>query len=256
MILLMTLKPVIIFGGLPSVGSSTLAKRMASSLDLEYVYVGKIFREMCIKDGHCDQNKINTPEFEDQLSYYVNNILKNDTEVDIKVDAQILKQIIDTDKPLLVEGRTISALVTKQNINVVLKIWVKADLKSRINRFKDKFPNVKWNEEHIKQTLLTRDKADAQRYQKLYGINLFKPENYNDIIFDTTGINVDQSYMALTTNPIFKEKIKKLFDFYPTYDVVYRWKCLVCGYTYEGFKPIKICPNCGNIDPSKFQDLD
>ena len=102
---------------------------------------------------------------------------------------------------------------------------------------------------------MTRDNADHKRYLKAYGIDIFKPEQFNDIIFDNSFDNVDKAYMALTTNNVFKEHIKKLFDFYPTYDVVYRWKCLVCGYTYEGFKPVRICPNCGNIDPAKFQDL-
>ncbi len=252
----MELNPVIIFGGLPSVGSSTLAKKVASSLDLEYVYVGKIFRQMCIDSGHCPEEQENNPIFEEKFAEYINNVVNKDPEVDLKVDSQILAKIKTTEKPILVEGRTIAALVTKQKIPVVLKIWINADMPSRIKRFKYKFKNLAWDDEKIKQTLLTRDNADAKRYQKTYGFDLFKPENYNDIIFDTSGKNVDESYLALTNNEIFRKHIKQLFDFYPTYDVVYRWKCLVCGYTYEGFKPVKICPNCGNIDPVKFQDLD
>ena len=252
----MDLKPVIIFGGLPSVGSTSLARRVAGSLNLEYIYVGKIFREMCVEDGYCPQGDMNTPEFEAHLSEYVNAI-KDNKEIDNRVDSNILKKILHADKPLLVEGRTISALATKQGIPVVLRIWVSASIESRISRFKQKFANTdtKWDDEKIKQTLLTRDNADHERYLKTYGIDIFKPEQYNDIIFDNSFDNVDKAYMSLTTNDVFKDHIKKLFDFYPTYDVVYRWKCLVCGYTYEGFKPVRICPNCGNIDPAKFQDL-
>jgi rubrerythrin len=33
-----------------------------------------------------------------------------------------------------------------------------------------------------------------------------------------------------------------------------RWKCLACGYLYEGVNPIKVCPKCGNEDPDKFDD--
>jgi len=33
-----------------------------------------------------------------------------------------------------------------------------------------------------------------------------------------------------------------------------RWKCLVCGYTYEGREPLLKCPRCGNADPDKFGD--
>ncbi len=35
-----------------------------------------------------------------------------------------------------------------------------------------------------------------------------------------------------------------------------RWKCLNCGYTYEGFNKALKCPKCFNEDPDKFADVD
>jgi rubrerythrin len=35
-----------------------------------------------------------------------------------------------------------------------------------------------------------------------------------------------------------------------------RWKCLVCGYLYEGVTRLKVCPKCGNQDPDKFEDAE
>lgn len=35
-----------------------------------------------------------------------------------------------------------------------------------------------------------------------------------------------------------------------------RWKCLVCGYLYEGVSMLKVCPKCGNDDPDKFEDAE
>lgn len=35
-----------------------------------------------------------------------------------------------------------------------------------------------------------------------------------------------------------------------------RWKCLVCGYVYEGVTPLKVCPKCGNSDVDKFDDVE
>lgn len=32
------------------------------------------------------------------------------------------------------------------------------------------------------------------------------------------------------------------------------WKCLVCGYVYEGQREVTTCPRCGNSDPDKFED--
>jgi rubrerythrin len=33
-----------------------------------------------------------------------------------------------------------------------------------------------------------------------------------------------------------------------------RWKCLKCGFVYEGQKPLNVCPRCGNDDPDLFGD--
>ena len=35
-----------------------------------------------------------------------------------------------------------------------------------------------------------------------------------------------------------------------------RWKCLKCGYLYEGIQELKKCPKCGNDNPDLFQDAD
>lgn len=35
-----------------------------------------------------------------------------------------------------------------------------------------------------------------------------------------------------------------------------RWKCLECGYLYEGVSRLKVCPKCGNQDPDKFEDAE
>lgn len=35
-----------------------------------------------------------------------------------------------------------------------------------------------------------------------------------------------------------------------------RWKCLVCGFVYEGRQALHKCPKCGNEDPDKFGDID
>lgn len=32
------------------------------------------------------------------------------------------------------------------------------------------------------------------------------------------------------------------------------WKCLQCGFVYEGQKAVSKCPRCGNDDPDKFSD--
>jgi rubrerythrin len=33
-----------------------------------------------------------------------------------------------------------------------------------------------------------------------------------------------------------------------------RWKCMKCGFVYEGKEPVNVCPKCGNDDPDLFDD--
>ncbi|HEQ65282.1 MAG TPA: hypothetical protein ENN64_00435 [bacterium] len=35
-----------------------------------------------------------------------------------------------------------------------------------------------------------------------------------------------------------------------------RWRCTNCGFLYEGVRPLRKCPKCGNTDPDKFEDAD
>ncbi len=35
-----------------------------------------------------------------------------------------------------------------------------------------------------------------------------------------------------------------------------RWKCLNCGFVYEGVQELKKCPKCGNENPDLFGDVD
>ncbi len=35
-----------------------------------------------------------------------------------------------------------------------------------------------------------------------------------------------------------------------------RWKCLNCGYLYEGSNKVRKCPRCGNENPDLFEDAD
>ncbi len=72
--------------------------------------------------------------------------------------------------------------------------------------------------------------------------------NSNDTtsnISPTVPVNNGQSIPAVPTDSQLVEDL----------DIRWlRWKCLVCGYVYEGAVPMKVCPKCGNSDLDKFDD--
>ncbi len=252
------LKPVVIIDGLTSSGSSSVAKRIAQTLDLKHFSGGQLYRQLCIDLGHCPKD-LNDPGFDDAYVTFLKKIVPKHQEYDLMIDKKFLELVKNAKEPLLAEGRTTAALVTINNIPVIVKVWIVASLKDRVERFKIKYGEKvtkRYTDDQIAQILQQKDELDRERYLKIYNIDIFKPEQYNDIVLDTSGQTLDQSYYQLINHPLFREKIKKLFEFYPDYGTsIIRWKCLVCGYVYEGFVPIKMCPRCGNIDPDKFQDL-
>lgn len=59
----------------------------------------------------------------------------------------------------------------------------------------------------------------------------------------------------ITPNPGEEFEVKSLSP--ADLDSVWlRWKCLNCGYVYEGSVELKKCPKCGNEDPDKFGDAE
>ena len=60
----------------------------------------------------------------------------------------------------------------------------------------------------------------------------------------------DSSQLTATNDPLLTNKVHP-----DDLDSKWTsWKCLVCGYVYEGQKEITTCPRCGNSDPDKFDD--
>jgi len=55
---------------------------------------------------------------------------------------------------------------------------------------------------------------------------------------------MDQNYK---TDPTVPEDLSETWR---------RYKCLVCGYVYEGRTAPKKCPKCGNTDKDKFSESD
>ena len=250
----MDVKPVIIIGGFAATGSSSLAKKLSSSLDLKYIYAGYMMRQLCVERGYCSREEAFSDKFEGVYTEFSQRLLK-DKSLNQELDNKILEYIKTTTTPSCVEARVAAALVTKEKIPVVIKIWVTASIEDRVKRFRIKHPDTKLSDKEIKELLLQRQESEIKQYKEQYGIDLSKPQLYNDLILDTSGLTLEESYFKFINHPLVRERIKLLIPFYPNYDVVYRWKCLVCGYTYEGFVHVHICPKCGNIDESKFKDL-
>ncbi len=61
---------------------------------------------------------------------------------------------------------------------------------------------------------------------------------------EDTNLVQDSEVIDQTTNP---EDLDSMW---------LRWKCLHCGFVYEGVEELKKCPKCGNENPDLFGDVD
>ncbi len=77
--------------------------------------------------------------------------------------------------------------------------------------------------------------------------------NSNAPIMDTTAPNDITSHVQPETPKEYIENKDNLEDLDLTFT---RWKCIKCGYVYEGVTQIKKCPKCGNENPDMFTDVD
>jgi len=278
---------LVVIGGPGGTGLSSVARNLAKRLGLTYLYAGDILRRFGKENG-----------FEDIEEFVKSEVMQNSQgKFDLAVESEVIE---NSQKPfMLIDSKVFAALSTVLKIPTSIKIWVIASIDVRTHRIFEKYGLANKNDvldmqsqEYLlkQQKLVNRQSLDAQRYFDLYGIEYGKPEQYNDIIVDSSNMTLDDTVkhliiklknmgivnddvkdvndMVLTdikssVKPVDKvnevtpeviEDVAQLDSVYPE-DLNERWtswKCLVCGYTYEGSENLTKCPKCGNEDPDKF----
>lgn len=269
---------LIVVGGPGGTGLSTIARLIAEKLNLKYEYSGGIMREFAKENG-----------FDDIEKFLTSDIVKGAGGLfDINVEREMITR---SQVPnVLLDSKLFAALATKLEIPTSIKIWITADIDVRTHRVYEKYGLAKFTDvldekspeyQKTKQSLLTREKADGERYSTIYDLEYAKHELHNDLVVDTSKMNITESVDYILEKLAEKGLVPKQSGFTSTsteanqsvpsettnvsefgeLDDVHpedleqrwnRWKCLVCNYTYEGSKPLHKCPRCGNEDPDMF----
>ncbi len=175
-----------VVGGPGGSGASTIARMLADHFALKRVYGGKMFRSLLKKAGY--------EESDDAYSKKNEKLLK---KLDKQVDALLMSEIQNPN--VLIESKNFAALVTKKRIPCTVKIWITASLNVRAQRTLLKQgikPGLKSFHKYLeaRNNLKNRYKIDAMRYSSLYGINYDKPEEYNDIVIDSSNLNEKETF--------------------------------------------------------------
>ncbi len=180
---------IISFGGAPGAGKSTIAKMVAKELDLPRYYMGEIRRQKAA------ERSMTLEEY--------NKLGETDPSTDLEVD-EYQKELGEEKDNFIIEGRTSWYFIPHS-----FKIYLDVDLKEGAKRlYKESQNNNNRAGEEIKtledaeESIKRRMKSDKKRYDKYFGIDVNKPENYDSVI-DTTNLSKNEVFEKVM------EEIKK-----------------------------------------------
>jgi len=175
--------------GLPGTGTSTLATSLSELTGVRLVNSGDIFRELAREHG--------MPLLE--FGEYV----KGHPDIDRKIDARQVELARGGD--IILEGRLAGWNLYLDHVPSV-KFLIEAPLDIRAGR-------VTWREhkskEEIEKAFRKREEIDAERYKRIYHIDLFSREPY-DVIIDNGSQTVEETMDAIIK--ALREHIPELED--------------------------------------------
>jgi predicted cytidylate kinase len=158
----------ITIGGLPGSGTTTTARRLQNTLDLPYVYVGDLFREMARDRG---------------MSLLAFGIYcENHPEVDRALDKK--QEVMLMAGNLILEGR-LAGWIAFQHSIPAFKIWLVCEKGERVRRVAERENVARKNLGH---QLQIREDSERDRFRNYYEIDLDNLSIY-DVVIDTTNIS-------------------------------------------------------------------
>lgn len=161
----------ITISGLPGTGKTTVAKLLEKHLGLRYVYSGEIFRKTA------EEHKMTLEEF--------GAYCEKHREVDEALDRYQLKELHKGD--VILEGRLAGWLAFQHHIPA-LKVLLEADLSVRAARL---VKREQGDVELRKKEILKRERSEATRYKKYYGIDIADTSIY-DVVIDASEQSPEQ----------------------------------------------------------------
>jgi cytidylate kinase len=171
----------IVISGLPAVGKTTLARRLAEQYGLQYVSGGDLLKELAAGLGYRVQD---TGWWETSEGFRFLGLRKVDPDFDRRVDERL--------KRLVEEGGVAVTSYTLPWISPFgVKIWLKASEEERARRLM-KRDGIAYEE--ALETIRRRDRENRELYHRLYGIRLGEDLSVFHLVIDTEGLAEDHLY--------------------------------------------------------------
>jgi predicted cytidylate kinase len=166
-------------GGLPGSGTSTVCEILEERTGLEYIYAGRIFREMAEEKG------MTLEEF--------STFCEKDDTVDRKLDNRMMDRARRGDA--ILEGRMVGPLLKKEALEG-LKVFIHAPLYVRARRVMERDGGS------LKETMekmSMRENSERVRYKRYYGMDPTDRAHY-DLVIDSSHISPDEEADLIISN--------------------------------------------------------
>ncbi|MDD5043667.1 MAG: cytidylate kinase family protein [Patescibacteria group bacterium] len=175
---------IIVLGGMPGSGKSTVAKQLAKKLGWPHYYMGGLRREAAKKRG------LTLEEY--------NKLGETDPTTDKEVD-ELQKKLGETQDNFVIEGRTSFYFIPR-----ALKIFVDVEEMEGAKRiWQDLRQNAERNEgktaksvEDVLQLNQERIASDKKRYQQYYGFDAYDKSHY-DYVIDSTNLSAEEKFAKI-----------------------------------------------------------
>lgn len=175
---------VICISGLAATGKSTVAKKLAKALNIQYVSGGQALKQLAIERGYKPGGE-DWWEKSEGLKFLEER--SSNPEFDKLVDAKLLELASKGDV-------VIDSWVLPWLLKDGYKIWLKASEEERATRLSKRSGLPV---DVAKEVLRKRDSESKEIYNRLYGISLESDLSPFDVVLDTTGLSEDEVYKVL-----------------------------------------------------------
>jgi len=167
----------ITISGLPGSGTSTLVRRLCDSRLMTALNGGDVFRDEASKRG------LSVASFSE--------LCKSEPAVDYALDERLIESMTESNGPDIIESRLAGWWAYREKIECH-RVWIEVDIQERLRRVaKREGDDLRQLEESI-----IREKADRQRYLRLYDIDILSMEPYTTVI-DSTNLTVNEVVEAV-----------------------------------------------------------
>lgn len=146
--------------GPPGSGTTSLSKQLSEKLSFELISAGEVFRSLAAERG------MSLIEFGD--------LCENNPSVDRLIDEK-QKEVGEAGDDIIIEGRLAGHMID----NADLRIWIAASVECRTQRIAER-ENIDF--EASKAETITRERSEAERYRKYYGIEINDLSIYDLVI--------------------------------------------------------------------------